>query len=362
MSSHTISTDVKVAIPIAQWQFHLSKPDENYSNPEPVKELRSYLKTILIDYGDRPLVSDEACAERALTRQQCWEILDYLGWRCKDLEKQHGMTRQVIDAWMDYLMIAFLVTTGARQRELRELQRQYLTLEGNVFFVTLPPEGHKTGHKTGRGREYPLFVGPMQSALTADLEYYLAHIRPQNLDHDLLFFLRQNQAKSHGQIRRGDPIRADTYLSTQVSTLVAGVTAHLYGLEQAKWTTPHDFRRIIATWVCTYGEPKHLPIFAEVLGHSMDMLVKIYNKRHPGALARQSPLAYDEIAAREERMQAFKSLGRAKAATSMSEMSSTALVAMLQKLVHKLWHALTQRKQEEVLASLSSIECEAIDA
>jgi integrase len=84
---------------------------------------------------------------------------------------------------------------------------------------------------------------------------------------------------------------------------MACVTAHLYGIEQAKWTTPHDFRRIIATWVCTYGEPKHLPIFAELLGHSMDMLVHIYNKTHPGALARQSLFAYDEIAAREERMQ-----------------------------------------------------------
>ncbi|CAA9361739.1 hypothetical protein AVDCRST_MAG94-3414 [uncultured Leptolyngbya sp.] len=105
-----------------------------------------------------------------------------------------------------------------------------------------------------------------------------------------------------------------------------------------------------------------MPIFAELLGHSMDMLVSIYNKMHPGALARQSPFAYSEIAAREERMQAFKSLGRAKAATSMSELSSTALVAMLQKLVRKLWHALTTRKQNEVLASLSPIEREVIDA
>ncbi|XGV94271.1 MAG: tyrosine-type recombinase/integrase (plasmid) [Leptolyngbya sp. BL-A-14] len=272
------------------------------------------------------------------------------------------MTNQVIDAWMDYLMIAFLMTTGARQRELRELRRQYLTLEGNVIFATLPPEGHKNGNKTGRGREYPLFVGPMQLALTADLQYYLEHIRPQNLDHDFLFFIRLNRVKPRGQIRRGDPIREDFYLSTLVSKLVACVTSHLYGIEQVKWTTPHDFRRIIATWVCTYGEPKHLPIFAELLGHSMEMLVNIYNKMHPGALARQSLLAYDEIAAREERMQDFKSLGTAKAATSLSEMSSTALVAMLQKLVRKLWHALTQRKQQEVLASLSPLEREAIDA
>jgi integrase len=149
LSSNTISTDMAVVVPLAQWQFHQSKPDENCSNPEPVKALRSYLKTIIIDEGDRPLVSDEACAERELTRQQCWEILDYLGWRCKDLEKQHGITPPVIDAWMDYLIIAFLVTTGARQRELRELQRQYLTLEGNVFFVTLPPEGHKNGIRPG---------------------------------------------------------------------------------------------------------------------------------------------------------------------------------------------------------------------
>jgi integrase len=108
--------------------------------------MRSYLKTIIIDYGDRPLVSDEACAERELTRQQCWEILDYLGWRCKDLEKQHGITPQVIDAWMDYLLIAFLVTTGARQRELRELQRQYLTLEGQCLLCHVA---------TGRAQNWP---------------------------------------------------------------------------------------------------------------------------------------------------------------------------------------------------------------
>ena len=362
MSSYTIRADLEAVIPIAQWQFYRSKPDEDYSNPEPVKALRSYLKTIVIDYGDRPLVSDKACAERALTRQQCWEILAYLGWRCKDLEKQQGITDQVIDAWMDYLIIAFLVTTGGRQREDREMRRQYLSLEDNVIIVTLPPEGHKNGSKTGRGREYPLFVGPMQIALTTDLQYYLEKIRPQNLDHDCLFFIRRNFTTPSGQRRRGDAICHEPYLSNAVPKIIAFVTAHLYGIEQAKWTAPHDFRRIIATWVCTYGEPKHLAIFAELLGHSMEMLVQIYNKMHPGALARQSLFAYDEIATREERMQDFKTLGRTKAAASMSELSQTALVAMLQKLVRKLWHALTQRKQNEVLASLSPIEREAIDA
>jgi integrase len=362
MSSNTIKANLDVVIPMAQWQFYLSTPNENYRNPEPIKAIRSYLKTIAIDHGDRPLVSDEACAERALTTQQCWEILAYLGWRCKDLENQQGITNQVVDAWMDYLIIAFLVTTAVRQREVREMQRQYLSREDNVIIVTLPPEGHKNGSKTGRGREYPLFVGPMQITLTTDLQYYLEHIRPQNLDHDFLFFIRQNVTKPRGQRRRGDAICVESYLSNTVSALIACITTHLYGIEQAKWTAPHDFRRIIATWVCTYGEPKHLAIFAELLGHSMEMLVQIYNKMHPGALARQSLFAYDEIAAREERMQDFKTLGRAKAAASMSEMSQAALVAMLQKLVRKLWHALTKRKQNELLESLSPIEREAIDA
>ena len=284
MSSNTIKADLAAVIPIAQWDFHLSTPGENYSNPESVKAIRDYLKTIIIDYGDRPLVSDEAYAERAVTRQQCWEILAYLAWRCKDLEKQQGITDQVIDAWMDYLIIAFLVTTGGRQREVREMRRQYLTLEDNVIIVTLPPEGHKNGTKTGRGREYPLFVGPMQITLTTDLQYYLEHVRPQSLDHDFLFFIRRNVTTPSGQRRRGDAIDDESYFSSSIPRVMACVTAHLYGIEQAKWTAPHDFRRIIATWVCTYGEPKHLAIFAELLGNSMKMLVDIYNKMHPGAL------------------------------------------------------------------------------
>jgi integrase len=266
LASYTIRNDLAVAIPIAQWQFHQSAPNENYKNPEPVETIRVYLRSI-VDHGDRPRVSDEAYAAREVTKQQCWEILAYLGWRCKDLEKQHGITSEVIDAWMDYLIIALLVTTGGRQREIREMRRQQLSLEENgLIIATLPPEGHKTGRKTGKGREYPLFVGPMQLTLGADLWHYLEHIRPQDLNHDFLFFVRQNRSTQNGQFRRGEPICGQGYLSNRVSSLMACVTAHLYGMEHTKWTAPHDFRRIIATWVCTYGEPKHLAIFAELLG------------------------------------------------------------------------------------------------
>lgn len=362
VSSNTIKFDAQIAVHIAQWRFNQSHPEESYSNPEAVKTIRTYLKTI-IDYDDRPYVSAEAYAKRELTMQQCWEILAYLGWRCKDLEKQHGLTPQVIDAWMDYLMVAILVTTGARQREVRELRCRNLSFEENsLIVVTLPPEGHKTGSKTDKGREYPLFVGPMQLVLSADLEHYLEHVRPPNLGPDFLFFLRQNRSGKKRPSRRGDPIRGNTYLSTRIPELIACVTAHLYGLDQVKWTAPHDFRRIIATWVCTYGEPKHLAIIAELLGHSMDILLRLYNKMHPGALARQAPVAYDEILAMEERVKEFKRPGLSKTATSMGQMSATTRAAMLQKLVRKLWYSLTNRKQSEVVEALSAAEREAIEA
>ncbi len=362
ISSNTIKLDLDVTVPIAQWSFHQAFPKESYRNPEPVKSVRAYRKTI-IDRGDRPRVSDEACAERALSMSQCWEILCYLSWRCKDLERQHGVTTEVIDAWMDYLILAFLVTTGGRQREAREMAIKQLSVEeNNVFMVTLPPEGHKTGNKTGKGRAYPLFVGPMRAEISADLQHYLNQIRPQNLGHDFLFFSRRNCSGKVKQSRRGDPIVNECYLSHLVPRLIACVTTHLYGIENTKWTAPHDFRRIMATWVCTYGKPEHLAIYAELLGHSMEMLVQIYNKMYPGALARQSLLAYDEIVAREKQVQALNTPGGSQQPTSIAHMSSTTLVDVLKKLVHKLWYSLTQRKRSELLEALTPAERELIES
>lgn len=58
----------------------------------------------------------------------------------------------------------------------------------------------------------------------------------------------------------------------------------------------------MATWVCTYGNPAHFPLYAEMLGHSEQMLRKLYAKIHPGELAAQVPVAYEEIAENEKRV------------------------------------------------------------
>ena len=361
LASNTIRFDIKVAIPVAQWVFSQSSPDQDWHNSESVKTVRGYSKAV-VDRRDRPHASQEAFEEREISLDQCWEILKYLSWRCKDLEKQHGVSAKVIDAWMDYLLLAFLITTGGRQREARELTFRKITIKSNGdVIVTLSPEEHKTGSKTDKGREYPLFVGPMQQELSANLFYYRDHIRPKNLKHDYVFFTRQNRTTAKKRSRRGDPITSPDYLSNLVSKTVAVVTAHLYEVENTKWTAPHDFRRIIASWVCTYGEPKHLAIYAELLGHDMNELVKRYNKMHPGRLARQASLAYRDIAASENRVREQQSPGSSQASLSVTQMDPSAFISLLKKLIKKLWNALTSNKRASVYESLFSAEREVVD-
>ncbi|MGV0027304.1 hypothetical protein [Phormidesmis priestleyi] len=208
ISSNTIKADIRTAIPVAQWAFTRSFPTEDWHNPESVKTVRGYVKAV-VDRKDRPHASQEAFEEREISLDQCWEILKYLGWRCKDLEKKYGMTAKVIDAWMDYLLLAFLITTGGRQREARQLTFEKISVESNGdVIIELRSEDHKTGSKTGKGREYPLFVGPMQQELTADLLYYRNHVHPENLkhDHNYVFFTRKNRTTGEKRSRRGDPI------------------------------------------------------------------------------------------------------------------------------------------------------------
>jgi len=117
------------------------------------------------------------------------------------------------------------------------------------------------------------------------------------------------------------------------------VTKHLFG--SAKATTCHDFRRITATWVCTYGEQKHFFIYAEMLGHSEKMLRELYAKIHPGALAAQVPFAYEEIAANEAKVSG-------KTLQASGPTIETDLKIAL-NLLHQFWGALPKSKRKEFL-------------
>jgi integrase len=188
-----------------------------------------------------------------------------------------------------------------RQREIREMRFSSLQLENGIYYVSLKPEDHKTGSKTNKCRRYPLFVTEpeMQKTLSQDLKYFIENIRPKNLEHDCIFFIRQHSTCKKTPRRRGDPIVNEGVLNLNVRQVMYRTTYLLFGADNARRTTCHDFRRIIATWVCTCGEPRHLSIYAEMLGHSETMLRSLYAKLNPGALSRQASIAYQEIVANE---------------------------------------------------------------
>lgn len=355
MSSSTLWNYLQPCIPVAK--FFLSQSCTGEELEKKIKPFREFVNAIP-DRKDRPNVSDTAYRERELSKQDCETIVRYLEWRCKDLQQQQGVTDKVIDAWMDYLIIALFATTSVRQREVRELSIQRLNLHPDgTYFVQLKPEDHKNGSKTGRGRGYPLFVSPFQKQLSADLTYYLEQIRPnQQLDHDCLFFIRSTSTRGTIHRFRGDRIVDSSCLGGWVTRLIYKVTAHLFGAENAKRTTCHDFRRITATWVCTYGNPAHFPLYAEMLGHSAEMLRDLYARTYPGALAAQVPLAYEEIVENENRVtqrlgtNVFAEHG---ATPQPSVTSANEQVELMRSMLKMFWMALPKSKRNEMLQVLS---------
>jgi integrase len=125
LAFHSVKGYLRVAPAIQTWVLSQTIQGVNFRHPK-IKAIWDFVNGTQDD-GKRPRVSEKAYEKRKLTVKQCNEILLYLGWRCKDLEKHQGLTAEVVDAWMDYLIIAVLITTGVRQREVRELCLARLT-------------------------------------------------------------------------------------------------------------------------------------------------------------------------------------------------------------------------------------------
>jgi hypothetical protein len=344
--------------------------DQQFPNTEPPKaaidELWSFANATK-DNGERPRVSDEAYSLRVLNGHQLNEVLAYLAWRCKALEKQQGLTAEVIDAWMDYLIVALLVTAAVRQREVRQFSLSRLILSEGYYSVQLKIGDDKTSKKKARGRGYPLFVSSsrpqFREDLCKELTYYIEHIRPKNLKHDCLFFIRGNKARNGKSSLRGDRINSTGHLSSLVPNLIYQVTAHLYGEEEAKATQCHDFRRIKATWVCTFGKPEHLSIYSEMLGMSEEVLKKRYARLQSGALAAQAPYADQEITANELKVTS-KGLSVKPDAPNqvvLSELGSTLTERVLLRMLKIMWSNQSKAKRENTLELFSPLERQVLE-
>lgn len=289
------------ALNIAKWFYGKNSKFSNYSDCPQVLDIQELnRRTSKLHNTDRRTTSVAALGEKLLELEQCQEIVEYLRCCCAE-RTSDGSKRPVhaiIDSWQDYLIAAILTYTPVRQREIREFKiGKNLRRCQDGWWVTLSPEEHKTGSRTGKGREYPLFPCHLKERMTQDLDLYIEHWRPQaNLNHDYLFF-RAGSVKNP-QVR-GQPIPDSNYLAGLIPKLFLKISALIYGVENAKCPTPHDFRRICATWVYKYGTPEDISIYAEIMGHSTDVFLSIYQQSTSRDKTEKAEDSFLQVKARE---------------------------------------------------------------
>ena len=157
------------ALNIAKYFYGSKSKKHLFRDIEEVENIRAKLNEMQIMVKKEPYRSN--FEEKLLTFEQLIHCLDYLR-RCTAPRDSHKGTRSemaVMKSWQKYLIISILTYCPVRQRELRELELgKTLFRVNNGYIVRLKPEDHKTGSKTGKGREYPL-----PELLTQDLEIWL---------------------------------------------------------------------------------------------------------------------------------------------------------------------------------------------
>jgi integrase len=298
------------ALNVAKCVYGAEFPGTAWENIPPVKTIREISKTFskaAKDDENLRTVSQKALEDKLLELDQCIEIVKYLRQCCavKNYGGKLRPNKSIIDSWQDYLLVSSLTFTPVRQLEIRNLEiGKNLTREADGWWVNLTSQEHKTGSKTGKGRSYPLFAGSMKDLLTRDLDEYVNKWRPiENLPHQYLFFLRGGN--QHPECR-GLPIPDAKHLSKLIPTLMFRMTAIVFGPENAKHPSPHDFRRIFVTWLYRYGSYDEWIIYAEVLGHSIETAMKTYSKLTSRDRTEGANAAYHKVAQRAQQKQAEK--------------------------------------------------------
>lgn len=269
----------RASLSIAKWKHYKKSNKPLYRDIEEVELIREYLTELKKEYKAEP--SRAALDEKFLTLEQCHQVVNYLKQCCapkyknfhKNNPKKFSTKKRpdsaIMRSWTRYLIVAILTYCPVRQREIRELElNRTLVRRTDGYWVQLKPEDHKTGSRTGKGREYPL-----PPHLTADLDEWLQIWRPKiQTDHNLMF-CSLGSAALPGTL--GQPLSAQN-LGPMVSHVMYKATAYLF--EEAKRTTPHTFRNIAITWQRQHGRSEQREALAELMGHSVQMADDVYDK------------------------------------------------------------------------------------
>jgi len=292
----TIKLALYTALNVAKWAYQA--PDSLR------KETTEKIKELKLQYcsgkKEPRTTSKEAFGEKLLLFEQCEEIVRYLRDCCAS-KNSHGLPRTpdaIINSWQNYMIAAILTYTPIRQKEIRELELgNNLTKQDDVWWVIQSPEHTKNG----KPREFPLFPCDSQEQLTRDLDEYVDIWRKKaELSHNFLFFMRRNFCRKEAPIvakqptsehqpdttlcstviyaNKGKPIPDENHLSRLLPRMFFKASAILYGKDNAKRPSPHDFRRGLSTWVFKNGELQDRTIYAEIMGHSEEQLIHTYQQ------------------------------------------------------------------------------------
>jgi integrase len=262
------------ALNIAKWLYHKQSKKAFYRDIEAVELIRAKMGEINQKRKKEP--ARQALETKLISFEQCLQVVKYLKKCCAPagFKTKHGAhlrpEHAVMASWQKYLIISILVFCPVRQREIRELElHKTLYREADGYVVKLSAADHKTGSRTGEGREYRL---PAQ--ITADLDHWLTVWRPKiQTEHQFVFIHCYPNMRSYHRL--GTPFTVREF-SLLVKLTMMGATAHLF--DDPKLTTPHDFRRIAITWHRRYGRRDQDEALAELMGHSVREADRTYSQ------------------------------------------------------------------------------------
>ena len=191
--NHSAGTKVaQAAISVAKYLFKnppqadpsgRSRQRRNWSDIPVILDLRDISNECLDEYKQEKQRNNATkWPEKELSHKEAREVVQHLR---RHLTTIYGNGRgrylsPIIWAWQRYLSVKFLTFQPVRQQELRQLELgrtlfRKLDEQGHPYYeVKIPPEQHKLGSKTNKGRHYKL-----PDILTADLDDWFNIWRPK---------------------------------------------------------------------------------------------------------------------------------------------------------------------------------------
>jgi hypothetical protein len=208
---------------VAKWLVATEGLEGRVSVPQ---KLKDYLQMLTVLYSSKDTESQCNNIE-PLTFDESVKVVQYLKQCCAPYSKAGALRSEtaIIRSWQRYLILALLVYTPLRQREITKLEAQKsLFREQDGYWIRLP--SNPANDKAIVTKEVWL-----PSHLVADLDTWMQSLRPKIKANHALVFIRTGSGRVPGSL--GQPL-SDRDISDLVSTAIRKATTVLFGSPKRK--------------------------------------------------------------------------------------------------------------------------------